>query len=233
MGSGSWNGPNSGGWGPNGSSPAWPDAWNRAQMGFVTPTSISGNIAKRVIPRALGNPPPAQTILKLRSPVLGAQEYFLLENRQRISGSYDEYLPGNGLLVWHVDEAMDVYGKQNKFECIAVPHCQCSDSEHYLLALEQADGLLDLERNMDGGDSGDPFPGNTTNRTWSMVTNPESSSWYGTAACANTCIGASNISDSSAVMAADLRVTCGPMPDEWVYLPLVIKPAQGAGKGKR
>jgi immune inhibitor A len=223
MAGGSWNGPNTGGWGPNGSSPAWPDAWSRTKMGFSTATPIGGNVVSLFIPRAYGNPPPAQTVLKLRSAVLGAQEYFLLENRQQLSGSYDEWLPGSGLLVWHVDEAMNVYGKQNDYECTSVPHCVCSDSYHYLLALEQADGLLDLERALDGGDTGDPFPGNTFNRTWTMLTNPESSSWYGSGTCTNTCIGVTNIGNSGATMAADLRVTCGPMPDDWIYLPIVIK----------
>jgi len=224
MAGGSWNGPYSAALeGTDGSSPAWPDAWNRTQMGFVSATSIGGNIVSLFIPRAHANPPPAQTVLKLRSAVLGAQEYFLVENRQQVSGSYDAYLPGSGLLVWHVDEAMNVYGKQNDYECTSVPHCACSDSFHYLLALEQADGFLDLERNMDGGDTGDPFPGNTTNRTWTMLTEPESSSWYGSPACTNTCIGVTNIGNSGAAMAVDLRVTCGPMPDDWIYLPIVIR----------
>jgi M6 family metalloprotease-like protein len=242
MAGGSWNGPNSGGWGPDGSSPAWPDAWSRTKMGFSSAKSIGGNIVSLIIPRAYGNPPPAQTVLKLRSAVLGAQEYFLVENRQQVSGSYDQYLPGSGLLIWHADEAMNVYTKQNDYECISVPHCACSDSYHYLLALEQADGLLDLERNLDGGDTGDPFPGNSLNRTWTMITNPESSSWYGNAtggtcraargcpvapaewmACTNTCIGVTNIGNSGAAMAADLRVNCGQMPDNWIYLPIVIR----------
>jgi len=223
MASGSWNGPNSGGWGADGSSPAWPDAWSRTQMGFVPATSIAGNILSLGISRAYGNPPPVQTVLKLRSAVLAATEYFLLENRQQLSGSYDQYLPGNGLLIWHVDEAMNVYGKQNDYECIAVPHCQCNDNYHYLLALEQADGLRDLERNLDGGDTGDPFPGNTTNRNWTMFSDPESSSWYGGPICTNTCIGVTNIGNSGATMIADLRVTCGQMPDNWIYLPMIVR----------
>ncbi len=141
-----------------------------------------------------------------------------------MSGSYDEYLPGDGLLVWHVDEAMNVYGKQNDYECTSVPHCQCSRSATTTCwPWNRPTASCDLERNMDGGDTGDPFPGNTTNRTWTMLTNPESSSWYGGAECTNTCIGVTNISDSGAAMTADLRVTCGPMPGNWAYLPLVVK----------
>ncbi len=228
MASGSWNGPNSGGWGADGSSPAWPDAWSRIQMGFSTPTLILSNVTGRSIPRVYGNAPPTQTVMKMRSGILGAEEYFLVENRQQVAGSYDEYLPGSGLLIWHVDEAMDTYDKQNDYECADVPHCQCDDNYHFLVALEQADGYRDLELAKDRGDTGDPFPGNSGNRAWTMATGPESSSWYGEVACANTCIGVTNISNSGTTMTADLQVTCT-TPDHWVYLPLVLKnPMTGA-----
>lgn len=227
MASGSWNGPDSGGWGTDGSSPAWPDAWTRIQMGFAAPTLILNNVAGQSIPRVYGNAPPTQTVMKLRSGVLAAGEYFLVENRQQVAGSYDEYLPGSGLLIWHVDEAMNTYSKQNDYECSTVPHCQCDDNYHYLVALEQADGYRDLELANDRGDTGDPYPGNSGNRAWTMVTLPESSSWYGFAAqaeraCANTCVGVTNISNSGTTMSADLQVTCT-TPDHWVYLPLVLK----------
>ncbi len=180
--------------------------------------------------------------MKLRSAVLGAQEYFLLENRQRVSGSYDEYLPGSGLLIWHVDEAMNVYAKQNDYECTfvppvpAVPHCQCDDNYHYLLALEQADGLSDLERAMDGGDSGDPFPGNTANRTWTMLTDPESSSWYGGSsntppagpghgAAGQISTAPGEAQAGRAAITADLWVTCGPAQDRIAF------PLEGRASG--
>jgi immune inhibitor A len=230
MAGGSWNGPNSGGWGTDGSSPAWPDAWNRTQMGFVSASNVASNVVGQSIPRAYNNPPPAQTVFKLSSTALGAQEYFLLENRQRVSGSYDQYLPEGGLLVWHVDEAMNTYTKQNDYECTSDPHCNCSDTQHFLLALEQADGARHLEYGTNSGDNGDPFPGSTNNRTWTMTTHPESSSWY---ACTNTCIGVTNISNSLATMTADLQVTCGvpPVYDEFVYLPLVMRNYGGGGPG--
>ena len=95
-------------------------------------------------------------------------------------------------------------------------------------ALEQADGYHDLELANDMGDTGDPFPGNKGNHAWTMVTDPESSSWYGEVACANTCLGVTNISNSGTTMTADLQVTCA-TPDHWVYLPLVLKnPLTGA-----
>ncbi|MEW5720295.1 MAG: M6 family metalloprotease domain-containing protein [Chloroflexota bacterium] len=201
---GVWNGPAR--WGD---SPAWLDAWSRIRMGIATFTNVTSNVGNQNIPQAYNNPL-AQTILRLHSTVLASQEYFLLENRQQVSGSYDEYLPGNGLLIWHVDESMS----SNDLECTLEPHSLCP-SNHYLVALEQADGARHLEYGINGGDTGDPFPGATNNRNWWTSTHPESSSWYSTAA---SCIGVTNIGDSGASMSADLQVTC-----LWYFLPRILK----------
>jgi immune inhibitor A len=230
MSGGSWNGPNSGGWGTDGSSPAWPDAWCRTMMGFVTPTSIASNQTGYAIPQDYG-PTSANTVLKLRSGVLGAQEYFLLENRQQVTGSYEEYLPAAGLLIWHVDEAMNTYPLCNDYECSQEPQCNCSDTQHFLLALQQADALHQLEMVIpagNSGDAGDVFPGSANKRSWTNGTTPGSSSWY---TCNNSCIGVSNISNSSATMTADLQVSCTPppVPTHWIYLPLVMRNYSGGG----
>lgn len=228
MAAGSWNGPNSGGWGTDGSSPAWPDAWSRVMMGFVAPTNISSNVTGKSIPQTYSNPSPAQTVLKMRSAVMGSQEYFLLENRQQVSGSYDEYMPGNGLFIWHVDEAMNVYTKQNDYECDLEPHYLCNDNYHYLVALEQADDQRHLERKQNRGDANDPFPAAGTNRNWTMTTHPENSSWY---TSVNTCIGVTNISNSGATMTADPQVSGCAASTFYIYLPLSLKNYSGASPG--
>jgi immune inhibitor A len=193
MAGGSWNGP-----AEMGAGPAWPDAWSRVQMGFITPTQIKGTATARQIPQAYNNPAPAPTVLKLETPVLGNQEYFLMENRQKTPNTYDYYLPGGGLLIYHVDEAMG----NNDNKCTVFPPCSCRRSAHYLVALIQADGLLELEKNLDQGDAGDPFPGSTNKRSWTMATNPSPGSWY---TCDDTLISVTNISNSGAVMTADIH----------------------------
>jgi immune inhibitor A len=205
MSSGVWNGPNR-----MGASPAWPDAWNRVKMGFITPTNVSANIVGKNIPQVYDNPS-AQTVFRLRSTTLGSQEYFLLENRQQVSGSYDEYLPGHGLFIWHVDESVNT-GNNN--ECKIEPHYLCPNN-HYLVALEQADGQRHLENKGLRDDPGDPFPGASNNRNWTMSTNPESSSWY---TSTNSCIKVTNDSDSGATMTVDLQVACF-----FYYLPHILR----------
>ena len=224
MAAGSWNGiPDAYGY-PDGSSPAWPDAWSRIQMGFVTPTAITADTPTLSLPQVAGNTqvppqvPTVPTVFKLRNNTLGSQEYFLLENRQRTSGTYDQYLPNGGLLIWHVDEAKSGYNDQNDFECKTEPHSGCS-TNHYLVALEQADGLREMENNTNRGNLGDSFPGSTNKRAWTGATHPESSSWYSTRA---TWIGVTGISDSGPTMQANVMVV-PPALGQIVYLPMLTK----------
>ncbi len=91
-------------------------------------------------------------------------EYFIIENRQQ-SGR-DASLPDAGLAIWHVDENGN-NGQQ-----------QMTPAQHYELSLEQADNRFDMERNANGGDSGDLHgaPGNTS---FGPATGPSSRWWDG------------------------------------------------------
>ncbi len=199
MAGGSWNGPSG-----LGGSPAWPDAFSRIRMGYTSPTALAANALGQSIPQVGASA--TGTIFKLKNSVLASQEYFLVENRQKTAGGYDEYLPGSGLAIWHVDEAKA--GNQNDVECISDPHSLCGSS-HYEVALEQSDGLRDLEYNRNRGDNADLFPGSTNNTNWNGATHPESSSWYTSAA---TNIAVNSISASAATMTADLLISSGPPP---------------------
>jgi M6 family metalloprotease-like protein len=195
---GSWNGIHG-----MGESPAWPDAYSRIKMGITSPNEITIN-GSITIPQATAQVADG-TIFRLKNSSLNTNEYFLLENRQQAANSYDEYLPGSGLLIWHIDESQS--GNTN--ECKTYPHSSCA-SNHYLVALEQADGLRGLENNLDGGDDGDPFPGSTGNLAWTNLTNPESSSWYSTD---DTCIRVTNTNPSGSDMDADVTISClNPVP---------------------
>lgn len=72
-------------------------------------------------------------------------EYFILENRSRLG--LDAHLPASGLAVYHCD-----WLGSNEWQ-------GGSADRHYQCGLLQADGHLDLERNMNGGDAGDLFGG--------------------------------------------------------------------------
>ncbi len=191
MASGSWNG-------NLGNVPAWPSAWTRMQMGFATPSLIPMSITGQSIPQPYGTPS-SGSVLKLTSPALHNGEYYLLENREKVLGHYDAYIPGSGLLIWHIDEGMD----QNNDPCASNPQSLCNDAYHYLVALMQADSNHNLENGINRGDAGDPYPGTSNKRSFTNSTNPDSGSWY---AAGDSGLRVTNISNAGSTMTADITI---------------------------
>lgn len=209
MAMGGWNGPLMWvpwiGWVPNGSSPAWPDAWSRTVMGFDVPMPVAGNVIGFSFSPVESGPGQA---VRLQTPQLGPDEYFLIENRQRIM--FDTYLPGNGLLIWHVDEEKWNRWELNGYECTTTPNCTCP-VWHPMISLEQADGLLDLENYTNAGDTGDPYPGSSGNMTFGATTVPESGSWFASPCPGNSCITVTVRSVTPGppdLITADLETVC-------------------------
>ncbi len=175
---GEWGVMSSGAWNgsPQGSSPSHFDAWCKVQLDWVTPQTVTTALIHENIPQAETNP----VAYKLWNNTMDSEEYFLVENRQ------DVHLPSRGLLIWHVDDGQQTNG----------------DSSHYIVALEQADGARELERKVNRGNAGDPYPGSSIKRCFDNWSNPNSRSYSGT----NTYIAVTNISNSAATMTADLSV---------------------------
>lgn len=130
MAGGSYNG--------NGARPAHPAPLHKLQHGWVTAHTVTASKKLTLRPYT----PAAGEIFKIISPKYKAKQYLLLENRKKVGFDFD--LPGEGLLVWKVDEPKE----QN-------------DKTKSGLSLVQADGSNDLDNPNDGnqGDAGDPFPG--------------------------------------------------------------------------
>ncbi len=183
MAGGSWNGPSG-----LGGSPAHLDAWSRIFLGFLSPNVPSFDQYGVSFPQVETN----QTIYKLWTNGSPASEYFLVENRQQVG--YDAFLPSSGMLIWHIDD--DRTNNDSEW------YPGYTSFGHYKVALEQADGLWDLEKNIDSGDSGDPYPGSTANTDFSGVSTPNSDAYSG----APTQVSVSNISNSMATMTADVII---------------------------
>ncbi|MCK9280167.1 MAG: M6 family metalloprotease domain-containing protein, partial [Melioribacteraceae bacterium] len=185
MAGGSWNGT-----GIGGNYPALPDAWSHAQMGYLNPTLINSNSSNLSLP-AIETSSTAYILWENGNFI---NEYFLIENRQKTG--YDQYLPGDGILVYHVDENVMT---QNDYEWFP----ESLSSNHYLVAIEQADGLWNLEGrgNSNRGDSGDPFPGGTNKRNFNSFTVPDTKDYQSNF----TGISIANISNSSSSMTADFN----------------------------
>lgn len=173
MAGGSWNG--------GGDVPAHPSAWCKVNQGWVSVVNQTTNQTVSIADVKTG-----QTVYRLWKDGGPGNEYFLVENRQK--SAYDHMLPGPGLLVYHIDEA--VGGNANE--------------AHPQVALLQADGLKQLNSGANRGDAGDPFPGSVNNVTFNATSNPNSKS-YGDV---DTCVSVTNISTSGATMTARLAVKC-------------------------
>lgn len=199
MSGGSWNGPTG-----SGDRPAHLDAWSKAFMGFTAPQVIASS-------QALTLPAAVTSQVAYRINTSRAGEYFLVENRQKVG--YDDYLPGAGLLIWHVDEAVT---GSNKTECGQLNNWLCG-ANHFRVALEQADGAFDLEYKRNGGDASDPFPGIGGRREFSPTTLPNTSSYYTNA---TQFFGLFDISSPGMTMTAQFRII--------VPTPTLSAPADGA-----
>lgn len=176
MAGGSWNGI------VPGELPAHPSAWCKVNQGWVTVTNLSTTSTP-----SIPDVKTSQNVYRLWKDGAGGNEYFLLENRQKTG--FDAQLPGDGLLIWHIDE-----GQSSN-----------TDENHYKVALMQADGNRDLEKKRGRGDTGDPYPGVSGNMSFTTNSNPNSKSYTGQ----ETCVSVSNISPSGSTMNARISVNCG------------------------
>ncbi|HET6769350.1 MAG TPA: M6 family metalloprotease domain-containing protein, partial [Chitinophagaceae bacterium] len=174
MGGGSWNN--------NGLTPAHPSAWCKCKQAWATAENVTSNRSNVAIEDVKSG----FKVFKLWKDGAAANEYFLVENRQK--QKFDRFLPNSGLLVWHIDDSVT----------------DNSNEAHYKVALMQADGRKDLENGSNRGDAGDSYPGSANNTTFDNNSNPNSKSYGGV----NTCVAIKNVSPSGAVMHADLSVKC-------------------------
>jgi immune inhibitor A len=173
-----------GSWGGGGLTPVHFMAWCKARLFFIDPSVPKVNTAAVSFPKVEDSP----TATVLWTGGYPATQYFVVENRQRVLG--DIYLPGDGILICHIDESAG--GNSNE--------------SHPLVAVEQADGLNELAQG-GGSDNGDPWPGSTGNHNFTSSSNPNSRDYAGS----TTQVAVKNISASAAVMTADLEVEIRPI----------------------
>lgn len=177
MAGGSWNGSTG-----LGDSPAHLDGWSAKKSGFVIPLQLST--------------PGRYSLTTGQLNQIGSDtEVFLIENRQKIG--YDSYLPGAGLLIYHLKRAF--------YQCQGWYPGRNADSMHYLIGLEQADGLFHLEKNLSSGNAGDPYPGATGNTRFDSASTPNSN-WYSGYNGVPSGVNISQISASGAIMFFSLGI---------------------------
>ena len=121
IGIGSWCCMAGGVWANGGQTPVHMSAWCKKEMGWATMINVAEDLADVLIPDVETTP----TLYQLSSQGLNQSEYFLIEYRRKIL--FDEFLPGCGLAIWHIDDAVS----------------NNANEEHRLVDLEEADSTED------------------------------------------------------------------------------------------
>ncbi|MBW7996046.1 MAG: M6 family metalloprotease domain-containing protein [Candidatus Glassbacteria bacterium] len=140
-----------GGTGSNPARPTHPCAWSKLRLGWVDivhedssgPLSLAAVQASGQVVRVWDNDDRNLSC-------------FLLAHRARTG--FDSSLPGEGLLVWHIDGAA----------------FDNDSAARKLVDLEEADGLAQLDSGLSLGDDGDPFPGAGGATAFTAATSPSS-----------------------------------------------------------
>lgn len=151
---GAWSVLDYGPYNNDGRTPPLYSIYERYSLGWIEPAVIDGpaNIKLDEISSNKG------CIIKTEK----EDEFFLIENRQQ--KGWDEYIPGHGMLVWHVD-FNDYVWNSNSVNNL---------SSHQYVDLEEADGTQN-EFTRDG----DSFPGASNITSFTDDTKPSMKSWGG------------------------------------------------------
>jgi immune inhibitor A len=167
-----------------GDTPCLPSAWCRAQLGWADVVTVTADSNGILLGAASRN----STVLRINIPYVPS-EYFLVENRATIG--YDSYLPGNGLLIWHID---DSYGTVDQNDLEVRPG-------HKRVTLEEAHGgLQDLDHpGTNLGDARDPWF--STAAGFGPTSDPNSTAYIDGR---QSFISVKNISPPGAVMTCDV-----------------------------
>ncbi len=178
---GDWCLMSGGSWNNGGRTPASFNCYSKYLVGFNDMQWLTTNQFQAPIPQAETSP----IAYALRENIGGgATQTWFVENRQKVG--FDEYIPGHGLLIYHFDPAVGGQGNPDR----------------YRLALEEADGGMDMRYNGSGGQAGDPYPGTTNDRFFHDFTSPSALTYGGVASE----VGVWDISDSDSAMFATLCV---------------------------
>ncbi len=211
MGSGSWN--TAGGL-PAGSVPANLSAWCRVDLGWTTAENVLADG-----PQTLVNSTGYGNVLRLSTNgALNTGEYWLAEYRRKIG--FDAGLPGEGVLIWHVDEDWVATHRAENL-------INCSPTGRQGIELEQADGAYEMRTGWSYGDSLDPYPGTGANPNFTYF--PWKLDLSNLAPSSYTYVDAGNITAGGSTATLVVSVTTGSP----VSAPPVTGPVSGAAVGAR
>jgi immune inhibitor A len=159
-------------------SPAMLGAVSRMLLGWIDVQEMSGDSASLTVTDV------AFSRAAHLVPFPGTSEFLLLETRTR-TGT-DQHLPGEGLVVWHVDAGVLEQGL--RINAVNVSRDRPG------VAVVQADGKGELQAGRNRGDDGDVWPGRTARTTFDASSTPAAkpyaANWTGRVALSGIAWGA-------------------------------------------
>ena len=159
MAGGSWNGS------PGGNRPPHHNMYTKMQFGWVTPIVLSQPTTVINMPNSAQNP----VAYRINTPT--NNEYYLLENRQKVK--FDTDVPGSGLLIYHVHSSVGT-------SCINCTHPQrmypvCASST---TAIPASGNPTTNYGNINS--AGCPFPGSSNKTSFNGTSTPRMFRWTNT-----------------------------------------------------
>lgn len=124
-------------------------------------------------------------------------EFFVVQNRHRVGNDNAANMPGDGMLIWHVDASLDSTAKDFAYDN--------SFTSHKLLRLMEADGLEEIETGDGIADSEDYY---VAGKAFGPATTPSSRKYDGTASG----VAATDFSSAGPQMSATFSIG-EPTPD--------------------
>ncbi len=151
-----WSCIDNGNYNNNGHTPPYYSAFERYSLGWMEPVVLSEPGEYELA--AIHKSNEAFII-----PTDREEEYFLFENRQQEGN--DTYIPGHGMLVWHIDFDSDIW----------LINAANNDPAHQRVDLVEADNILTADTR-----AGDSFPGSEGITSFTDITTPALVDWNDT-----------------------------------------------------
>lgn len=151
---GSWSALDYGPYNNDGRTPPLYGAFERCALGWMTPNEITGPLSAVLEPISSNR----AGVIRTSS----ANEFFLFENRQQTG--WDTYIPGHGMLVWHVHYVSSAW----------TGNSVNNNPTHQYVDLEEADGIRSASTL-----AGDAFPGTAGITEFTESTTPSMGTWSG------------------------------------------------------
>lgn len=151
---GAWSLMASGNYNNDGRTPPALSSYERLELNWLTPKDLSYPLDVTLRPIADN--------CAARIPTERVNEYFLLENRQKTG--WDSFLPGHGMLVWHIDYNPNIWDR----------NVVNRDPAHQYVDIVEANGAADHSQG-----AGFTFPGTSGKTSFTSLTVPALRSWSG------------------------------------------------------